>query len=256
MTGLSIGGLAPFSTVDMPGWNAAVLFCQGCPWRCRYCHNAHLRAPLGAAGPVWEDLLGWLEARRGFLDAVVFSGGEPLLQPGLPGAMAQVKAMGFAVGLHTGGCDPRALRDVLPLLAWIGLDLKAPRHAYDRITGVPGSGEAAWEALAITLRSGVPCELRTTWHPDLLSQADLTLLAGALAGAGARQWVIQAFRAQGCADPGLAAHPGPGLDAAFLDHLETRFPGGKAPRDRPGCDLQSGRWVLSCVNASRAAGKS
>ena len=224
MSELQVAGRVAFSSVDMPGSTAAVLFCQGCPWRCRYCHNSHLRQTRAEAGLAWDEILGWLEPRRGFLDAVVFSGGEPLLQPDLAAAMTQVQAMGFAIGLHTGGCSPRALQRVLPLLAWIGLDIKAPRQAYDRITGIAGSGQAAWEALELTLASSVPCEVRTTWHPDLLAEAELTLLAGQLVRAGARNWVLQSFRGQGCADPDLAAKP---LDPGFVTELQRRFLGAR-----------------------------
>jgi pyruvate formate lyase activating enzyme len=94
--------------------------------------------------------------------------------------------MGFGVGLHTGGFNPGLLRQLLPLLDWIGLDIKAPRHAYARITGVPRSGEAAWESLDLTLGSSVPYEVRTTYHPDLLTESDLRTLARELAGSDAR----------------------------------------------------------------------
>ena len=244
MTDLRIGGRVPFSTVDMPGRNAAVLFCQGCPWRCRYCHNAHLRPFHGAGLLPWRELLDWLEPRRGFLDAVVFSGGEPLAQPGLGAAMGEVKAMGFAVGLHTGGSHPPALEKVLPLLDWIGLDLKAPRHAYDRITGSPGSGKAAWAALAILLQAGIPCEIRTTCHPDLLSEADLEVLAAELGRAGAMTWVLQAFRTQGCEDKTLAPQPGP-LQGEALKRLEALFLAGGRPFQGAGRSIAAGMTVLA-----------
>ena len=79
---LRIGGFVPFSTVDDPDHLAAVVFCQGCPWRCRYCHNPHLQPvhTLTANSLHWEDVEATLRDRRGLLDSVVFSGGEPLLK--------------------------------------------------------------------------------------------------------------------------------------------------------------------------------
>jgi pyruvate formate lyase activating enzyme len=214
MSGLRIGGLVPFSTVDLPGRNAAVVFCQGCPWRCRYCHNPHLLDRSGEAPRSWAGFLDWLEPRRGFLDGIVFSGGEPTLQPALGAAMEEVGARGLALGLHTNGHDPAALRPLLPRLEWVGLDIKAPWEAYDRITGVRGAAEAVRASLDGILRSGVPYELRTTCHPDLLSSLELREMARQLARAGARNWVLQPFRPEGCRDPALAApgHPAPGLD--------------------------------------------
>ena len=72
--GLRIGGVTPFSTTDWPGRLAAVLFLQGCPWRCGYCHNPHLQPAIGPAARDYPSTLAWLEGRRGLLDAVVFSG--------------------------------------------------------------------------------------------------------------------------------------------------------------------------------------
>ena len=85
--GLRIGGVTPFSTTDWPGRLAAVLFLQGCPWRCGYCHNPHLQPAIGPVARDYPSTLAWLEGRRGLLDAVVFSGGEPTAQAALGPAM-------------------------------------------------------------------------------------------------------------------------------------------------------------------------
>ena len=164
---LLIGGLLPFTTIDYPGALAAVLFCQGCPWRCLYCHNRHLLAQEGAAPVSWQEALALLERRRDLLDAVVFSGGEATLQAALPDAMRVVRAMGFRVGLHTAGPYPQRLRQCLPLLDWVGMDLKAPFDEYERITGIAGSGAAAEESAALLRQSGVAHQFRTTLDPFL-----------------------------------------------------------------------------------------
>lgn len=199
-----VGGLTPLSSSDWPGKLAATMFCQGCAWNCPYCHNAALRPFCAGERPLAEVLL-WLKTRQGLLEAVVFSGGEPLLQPGLGEAMRQVRGLGFEVGLHTSGMDPQALARVLPLTDWIGLDLKAPRAAYGRITGVVGSAAAAWESLDLVRASGVAFELRTTWHPALLSEAELLELGRELSGLGGVEWALQGFQPEGCADAELAA---------------------------------------------------
>jgi len=217
MPPLRIGGFIPFTTTDYPGKLSAVVFCQGCPWRCVYCHNPHLLPADGPESHAWSNILAFLEKRRGLLDAVVFSGGEPTLQSGLAGALRDVKAMGFKVGLHSGGMYPDRLARVLPLLDWIGLDVKAPRHAYPRITGVPGSGEAVFESLGLILAAGMEHELRCTWHPDLLSDADLENLGAELVALGADRLVLQQYRVEGCARPlpGVRADPleSPGISA-------------------------------------------
>ncbi|MHC1712818.1 MAG: anaerobic ribonucleoside-triphosphate reductase activating protein [Solidesulfovibrio sp.] len=224
MVGLTIGGVTPLSTLDFPDALAAVVYCQGCPWGCPYCHNAPLREITDRAEHDSASILTWLEGRRGLLDAVVFSGGEPTLQPDLAETMEAVRALGFKVGLHTTGMYPDALAKVLPLCDWVGLDIKAPRAAYARITGVADSGDAAFASLALLLQNGVAFETRTTWHPGLLDETELTALAGELADAQAGRWIIQAFRPDGCADTELAASGQTVFPPDLVSRLQTAAP--------------------------------
>jgi pyruvate formate lyase activating enzyme len=200
---LRIGGLTPLSTTDWPGMLAAVVFCQGCPWRCRYCHNPDLIPARGENEIPWENVLAFLRRRQGLLDGVVFSGGEPTLQAGLADAMRDVRALGFKIGLHTGGMIADNLAAVLPLIDWVGMDVKAPFADYPRTTSAAGSGERAFAGLQQVLASGVDHEIRTTVHPALLDDADLAELARDLAARGVKHYVFQAFRSQGCEDAGL-----------------------------------------------------
>ena len=225
MEGMRVGGTIPLSSLDYPGVLAAVVFCQGCPWRCGYCHNAALRE-IGSGAPEtdFDQFLHWLEGRRGLLDAVVFSGGEPTLQPGLVAAMTAVRAMGFGIGLHTAGIFPRALADVLPLCDWVGLDIKAPRARYARVAGVLGGDRAAFASLSLLRESSVAYETRTTWHPDLFDESQLLRLACELDEQGVRTWVVQAFRPQGCADAGLAAAGQTVFPADLAERLQAAAP--------------------------------
>ena len=144
-----------------------MIFCQGCPWRCSYCHNNHLLPPDGAHAIPWSQVEAFLERRQGLLDAVVFSGGEPTLQNALPAALTQVKAMGFKIGVHTAGIYPERLETLKPLLDWVGLDIKALPEDYPALTGATASGERAWQSLRLLLAAEVPLEVRTTVPPDL-----------------------------------------------------------------------------------------
>lgn len=202
---LRVGGLTPLSSTDWPGQLAAVVFCQGCPWRCGYCHNPDL-IPAQAEGEVaWGDVMALLRRRQGLLDAVVFSGGEPTLQAALPDAMREVRALGFRIGLHTGGMYPKRLEAVLPLVDWVGLDVKAPFVDYATITSVEGSGARALEGLEMVLASGVDYEVRTTVHPAMLDDGTLASLARDLAARGVKRYVVQAFRPQGCQNAELCS---------------------------------------------------
>lgn len=207
------------STTDYPDHLCAVVFCQGCPWRCAYCHNPHLLPRRSDCSIAWSDVLAFLERRRGLLDAVVFSGGEPTLQPALPDAMRSVRAMGYRIGLHTAGIHPRRLAEVLPLVHWIGMDVKTRFHRYSEITGVPGSGERARRSVELILASGVEHEFRTTVHPGLLPVDTLSELTDDLVRLGVRRYVIQEFRPTGCASQALLERSGAGYCGAELQRL-------------------------------------
>lgn len=192
---LRVGGFTPLTTIDYPGELAAVVFCQGCPWRCRYCHNQGL-LPRHAAHPLaWKDIMGFLERRRGLLDAVVFSGGEPTLQRGLPGAVAEARDLGFKVGVHSAGCYPERLAALLPQVDWVGLDIKALPDDYPALTGARDSGRRAWESLEHVVANAVNYEVRVTLHEALLLLPRLEQLLTRLAAQGVRRLALQACRA-------------------------------------------------------------
>jgi pyruvate formate lyase activating enzyme len=219
---LRIAAVTPLSTVDYPGRLAAVVFLQGCAWRCSYCHNAHLQDATGPATLAWPQVRGFLERRRGLLDAVVFSGGEPTQQAAsLADAAREVRALGFLAGLHTAGLYPDLLAGLLPLFDWVGLDVKATQADYAGITGVRGSGDRARESLAHVLRSGVAHECRTTWHEALYPADRLAALGHDLADAGVRHWVVQTCRDGHRA---LGAPPGEALQGLQhrFEHFELR----------------------------------
>jgi len=213
---LPVGGFEKLSTVDWPGQLAAVVFCQGCAWRCGYCHNPHL-IPFArtADSPAWPKVLAWLDRRRGLLDAVVFSGGEPSWHAELGEAMRQTRTLGFKIGLHTGGPSPERLEPLLPLLDWVGFDFKAPFPSYAKVTG-RDDGAAARQSLELLFGAHIPCEVRTTWHPLLLPEGDLLHMAEILSELGCIEWVIQRFRPDGCADTGLCQHPVGAVPATVL----------------------------------------
>jgi len=204
LSNLQIGGLTPMTSTDYPGCLAAVVFCQGCPWRCGYCHNPHLIVRHGENALEWSAVLNFLHRRQGLLDAVVFSGGEPTLQNGLGQAMTEVRELGFKVGLHTGGVYPSRFVELLPLSSWVGMDIKAAFSDYDKVTGTPSSGKKAYESATLLLASGVPYEFRTTVHPLYHTPDSLLHLAQELRQLGAKHYVLQEFRPQGCADEGVS----------------------------------------------------
>ena len=203
---LRVGGFTPFTTIDFPGELAAVVYLQGCPWRCRYCHNGELLEAGGESPVAWDDVLDMLRTRRGLLDAVVFSGGEPTAQQALGAAILDVRELGFKVGLHSAGCYPQRLASLLPLLDWVGLDIKALPGDYPALTGVDHSGERAFQSLQLVLGSGVRYEARVTVHGQLQDPPRLQRLLDLLAEYGVAEPVLQRCRDGEVLDPSLGAN--------------------------------------------------
>lgn len=200
---LSIAGLTRFSGADWPDHLVATVFLQGCPWDCLYCHNPDLIDPHRAGTLPWRDVVTFLDHRRGQLDGVVFSGGEPTMQTALLPAIDEVRRLGLRVGLHTGGALPQRLDAVLPAVDWVGLDIKAPAADYAMVTQRRGSGIHAWRSLRLVLdaaraRTGserpLVYEVRTTVHPTLTDAEGLRLLGEQLLAEGVRWWALQRAR--------------------------------------------------------------
>ena len=187
-----IGGVESFTTVDFPHRLAAVLFCRGCPLRCPYCHNPELQMFTGKDYISWETFIEFLKTRQKLLDGVVFSGGEPLAQAELRSAMEQVKSMGFEVGLHTSGVNPQRLAEVLPLITWVGFDVKTDFDNYGRIP--LANGKTAEKCLDLCLESGVELECRTTLDPRVIKKDELLPMAEKLAAKGVKTYAMQEFR--------------------------------------------------------------
>lgn len=195
MSKIVVGGVEKFSAVDFPGVLTAVVFMQGCPWKCPFCHNASIRPILKENDFSWDLFVNFLKTRQGKLDAVTFSGGEPLVQDGLSEAIKDVKALGFKIGLHTGGYRPEHLAKILPLVDWVGLDIKAPfeTEKYKSIVGVDQLDKVE-KSLNLLLESGVDFECRTTCDPRFLTSEDLLAIAKELHKRGVKKYFLQKYR--------------------------------------------------------------
>ena len=190
-----IGGVETFSMVDYPSQMAAVVFMQGCPWRCPFCHNQTLQKIGMETNFDWEKFKSFLVERRGKLDAVVFSGGEPLVQDALLDAIKEVKALGYKIGLHTGGFRPDLFKQVLPLVDWVGFDIKTPLSA-ERYNSAIGQKHFAqvMESLRTLISSGTDFECRTTCDPRLLSLEDIRTIGTELSKLGVKAYYLQKYR--------------------------------------------------------------
>lgn len=180
---IKIGGFQPFSLSDYPGYISCIVFTQGCNFRCKYCHNPSLVLPELFGNLIPEaDVLAFLEGRKGDLDGVVITGGEPTIQAELPEFIGKVKALGFKVKLDTNGSNPRMIQELikLGLIDYCAMDIKTSWERYPDVVGVDVDIESLKQSLLIILASGIPCEFRTTHDGSLVTETDLRTIRGYL----------------------------------------------------------------------------
>ena len=193
MSDIQIGGLVSFTTIDYPGKLAAVLFLRGCPLKCAYCSNRHL-LDVGDGEYDPEKVFDFLRARVGKLEAVVFSGGEALMQgDALIEYMRRVKDLGFAIGLHTNGFYPEQLRRVSDIVDWVGLDFKTTRANYKNLVGNEIAYDRMMDSLDTWVSTGRGLEVRTTCDPRFVTKDTLREIAAILAARGVKNIAIQKY---------------------------------------------------------------
>lgn len=205
---MQICGLQKLSMVDYPGLLAATVFTGGCNLRCPFCHNAPLVTGVADAPTLTqEEVLNFLSTRRGLLDGVVLSGGEPLLHPNAPEFLARVRALGFSIKVDTNGCYPEALSHILEagLADYVAMDLKNSPARYGETVGVKNFDLAPIrESLRLLKTSGIPYELRTTVVRELHTPEEIRAMGEWAQGAPV--YCLQRFVDSGnLISPGLHA---------------------------------------------------
>jgi pyruvate formate lyase activating enzyme len=217
---MNIGGFQKVSLIDDPGRICAVVFTQGCNFRCPYCHNPELVDPARFGPPLNEaEILAFLERRRGTLDGVSITGGEPTLQPDLAVFAARLKDMGFRVKIDTNGSRPEVLRDLIERrrVDALAMDVKGPLKKYERLTGVKASGRAIRESIGLILASGLAHEFRTTAVPSLLTEQDFRPIGRLVEGAAS--FIVQTYVRTKQLDPAV---PPPGAEPPDLSQCAAR----------------------------------
>lgn len=201
-----IGGLEKLTLLDYPDHLAAIIFTQGCNFRCHFCYNPMLVLPRVGAdeknkkekgfSPSFstKDLFLFLTERFGRLEGVVITGGEPTLHPDLPSFIEKIKKIGYLVKLDTNGTNPEMLGQLIKdkLIDYIAMDLKAPFDKYEETVGVPVNCRNLQKSVKIIMSSGLPYEFRTTVVPGLLIKEDFAKMGEIIKGA--RHWYLQSFK--------------------------------------------------------------
>ncbi|MBQ3503523.1 MAG: anaerobic ribonucleoside-triphosphate reductase activating protein [Oscillospiraceae bacterium] len=177
---MKITGLQKMTLLDYPGRIACTVFLQGCNFRCPFCHNSDLLPPEGETAISVEELLSFLKKRRGMLDGVCITGGEPTVQKDLPQLLRAIKALGYSVKLDTNGTNPAMLKALVQegLVDYVAMDIKNSPAKYPRTSGVPGLNlQKVEESMTFLLAGGLDYEFRTTVVRELHEAEDFREIA-------------------------------------------------------------------------------
>ncbi len=218
-----LGGLIKNSLIDYPGTVSCVVFTKGCNFHCPYCHNPDL-VPMGTKGEAGisaDSVFEFLEKRKGLLDGVVVTGGEPTLQKGLVDFIRRVKSLGFRVKLDTNGSRPQVLRGLLGerLLDDVAMDIKTRPDSYapliwDRIN----AADIIMECIDVIRGSGIGYEFRTTCVRPFVDEMTFPGILSAIHGAG--RYVLQRFKPSRTLSPEFGRHESPGLSEIALQKMK------------------------------------
>lgn len=192
---MRIAGFQKCSLIDYPKKICAIVFTQGCNFRCPYCHNPELTNRRVYRELIPEkDILAFLEKRQAVLEGVEISGGEPLLHKDLPRFVRIIKQIGYAVKLDTNGSYPKELKKIIDnrLVDYIAMDIKAPLEKYNFVAGVDVDVKSVERSIRIIMRCGLDYQFRTTVVKALLNIEDLKRICELIKGA--RSYVLQAFK--------------------------------------------------------------
>ncbi len=191
---MRVGGIQKTSMIDYPGHISCVLFLSGCNFRCPYCHN-----PVLAKGGIIHEIemknfFLFLKGRQGFLDAVVISGGEPVLNPDLPDLCLRIHKMGFAVKLDTNGSRPDMLQLLIrqKCIDYIAMDIKSDWNRYSLLTNEKDIAYNLEKSISIILSSGISHEFRTTCVKPFVDLRAAEHMAGYITGT--QRYFLQRFK--------------------------------------------------------------
>jgi pyruvate formate lyase activating enzyme len=188
-----IKGLQKQTLIDYPDKIACTIFTFGCNFRCGFCHNPELVVDDGRPEIKEEEILDFLEKRKGFLDAICITGGEPTLNKDLPNFIRKIKEIGYFIKLDTNGTNPNMLKELIAknLIDYIAMDIKAPLEKYDAVTNSKVKKEDIEKSVEL-IKKFPNYEFRTTVVPGLFNEEDALKIGKWLKGS--KKFYIQQFR--------------------------------------------------------------
>lgn len=202
---MNIQGLQKVTLLDFPGRVACTVFLAGCNFRCPFCHNASLVTHVDPSGNIpGEEVISFLKKRRGVLDGVCVTGGEPLLAPELDSFLRKIKELGYEVKLDTNGSNAERLKTLTEsgLVDYVAMDIKNAPGKYGMTIGIDGYEMSnIFQSVEHLLEGTVPYEFRTTVVREFHKREDFEAMGQWLKGA-------QRYYLQGFVDSGDIIRPG------------------------------------------------
>lgn len=227
---MNIKGLQKTTLLDYPGKVACTVFTGGCNLRCPFCHNASIAVrPDGVSGISEEELFRYLERRRGILDGVCITGGEPLLQSDIIPFIGKIHSLGFSVKLDTNGTMPQKLGEIISMgiADYVAMDIKNTFSKYPLSAGADIDCGLIAESIALIMNGGTEYEFRTTVVKELHTEEDISKIAEYISGA--ENYYLQVFKDSGdLIGTGFGAHDADTMNkmlasaSRFVKHCEIR----------------------------------
>lgn len=190
---MNIGGIQKTSLLDYPDIISAIVWTVGCNFRCPFCYNKDI--VFGNVQPIPEkEVISFLDKRKGMLEGLVITGGEPLMQNDIADFCEKVKKIGYLIKIDTNGMYPKKLKEFIDkkLIDYVAMDIKAPRTKYDKLTNVKVDIKKIEESIKILQNSKLEHEFRTTFVPELLTKNDIIEIAKWLKGS--KKYYLQQFK--------------------------------------------------------------
>jgi len=190
---MKIGGFQKTSLLDYPELISAIIWTAGCNFRCPFCYNTDLVDGNVELIPE-EEIISFLKKRKGLLEGLVISGGEPLLQKDITEFITKIKKLGYKVKIDTNGMYPEKLKELVDkkLIDYIAMDVKAPKNKYDTLSGVKTDIKKIEKSIQIIQNSNLDYEFKTTFTPNLLTKEDIISISKWLEGS--KKYFLQQFK--------------------------------------------------------------
>lgn len=200
-----LGGFQKLTLIDYPGKIATTVFTVGCSFRCPFCHNPELvlKSHPVAQEDLEKEFFKFLKTRKGKLEGICITGGEPTIQPDIINFIKKIKTLGFLIKLDTNGTRPDVLKKLLDLklLDFVAMDIKNQLKGYDKTVGVKSDKKRIKLSVDLIRNSRIPYEFRTTVVPGIHTEKDFKEIAAWLKGA--ERYFLQEYREEKILDQKL-----------------------------------------------------